>query len=60
VADPPGTPFATAPVPAAAAPAQPDEFYLDELERLAGLRDWGIISDDDFDIPWLLLFYKDL
>jgi hypothetical protein len=37
-----------APVAAAPAPA-PQESYLDELERLADLRDRGIISDDDFE-----------
>jgi hypothetical protein len=35
--------------PAPAAAATPQESYLDELERLAGLRDRGIISDDDFE-----------
>ncbi|MFZ5915981.1 MAG: SHOCT domain-containing protein [Chloroflexota bacterium] len=30
-------------------PAQPQASYLDELERLAGLRDRGVISDDDFE-----------
>jgi len=37
----------TAPSPTA--PAEPEESYLDELERLADLRDRGIISDDDFE-----------
>jgi hypothetical protein len=32
-----------------AAPAAADESYLDELERLADLRDRGIISDEDFE-----------
>ena len=32
-----------------AAPAAPEESYLDELERLAGLRDQGIITDEDFE-----------
>ena len=48
-ANPPGTTLETAPAPAAAAPAEPEDSYLDELERLAGLRDRGIISDDDFE-----------
>jgi hypothetical protein len=39
----PADPMAEAP------PAAPQESYLDELERLAGLRDQGIISDDDFE-----------
>ena len=42
-----------APAPAApvaeAAVAAPQESYLDELERLAELRDRGIISDEDFE-----------
>jgi hypothetical protein len=29
--------------------AEPEASYLDELERLAGLRDRGIISDEDFE-----------
>ena len=33
--------------PAAAAPAE--ESYLDELERLANLRDQGVISDEEFE-----------
>ena len=39
---------ADSPPPAAAAPAS-DESYLDELERLADLRDRGIISAEDFE-----------
>jgi hypothetical protein len=39
----PATPAAAAEV------AAPQESYLDELERLADLRDRGIISDDDFE-----------
>jgi hypothetical protein len=35
---------AAAPAPTEAAPS-----YLDELERLAGLRDQGIISEEDFE-----------
>ena len=35
--------------PVAAAAAAPQESYLDELERLAELRDKGIISDEDFE-----------
>ena len=34
----------TAPV----APGEPESSYLDELERLAALRDQGVISDDEF------------
>jgi len=48
-ANPPGTTLETAPAPMAAAPAEPEATYLDELERLADLRDRGIISDDDFE-----------
>jgi ribosomal protein L12E/L44/L45/RPP1/RPP2 len=33
----------------APAPAAPQESYLDELERLADLRDRGIISEEDFE-----------
>ncbi len=29
--------------------AEPESSYLDELERLADLRDRGIISDEDFE-----------
>jgi hypothetical protein len=36
-----------APAAAAPAPAQPD--YVDELERLAQLRDQGVITAEDFD-----------
>ena len=36
----------TAPPPAAQAP--PEESYLDELERLAALRDQGIITEEEF------------
>jgi hypothetical protein len=32
-----------------AAPAAQEPSYLDELERLAKLRDQGIISDEDFE-----------
>ena len=44
-------PTPEAPPPAAAAPvtAEPEPSYLDELERLADLRDRGIISEDDFE-----------
>jgi hypothetical protein len=52
-AAPPGTTLETAPAPAPApapaAPVEPEASYLDELERLADLRDRGIISDDDFE-----------
>jgi hypothetical protein len=46
------TPAAAAPPSApqpAAAPVEPEPSYLDELERLADLRDRGIISDEDFE-----------
>jgi hypothetical protein len=33
----------------ASIPTGPGESYLEELEKLAGLRDRGIISDDEFD-----------
>jgi hypothetical protein len=52
---PPGATLDTAPAPAAVAPAAPEESYLDELERLADLRDRGIISDDDFEAKKRLL-----
>ena len=32
----------------AAAPAAPEVSYLDELEKLAALRDQGVISEEDF------------
>jgi hypothetical protein len=39
-----------APPGAPSAPAAPEEpSYLEELEKLAGLRDQGIISDEDFE-----------
>jgi hypothetical protein len=44
--------LADAPQPAAAEAAgvgEPEPSYLDELERLADLRDRGIISEDDFE-----------
>jgi hypothetical protein len=44
-AQPAGAPVPVAP-PAA---AEPEESYLDELERLAGLRDQGIITDAEFE-----------
>jgi hypothetical protein len=31
------------------APPEPEPSYLDELERLAGLRDRGVISEDEFE-----------
>jgi hypothetical protein len=31
------------------APAEPEPSYLDELERLAGLRDQGIITEEEFE-----------
>ena len=44
-------PAAPAPAAPAAQPpaAEPEPSYLDELERLAGLRDKGIISDEEFE-----------
>jgi ribosomal protein L12E/L44/L45/RPP1/RPP2 len=43
-------PAAAAPASTApAVPAEPKPSYLDELERLAGLRDRGIISEEDFE-----------
>lgn len=46
-----GGPAAAAPSPSTppAAPVEPQPSYLDELERLAGLRDQGIISEEDFE-----------
>ena len=43
-----GAPTPQAPAPAASAPAG-GEGYLDELERLADLRDRGIITPEDFE-----------
>ncbi len=40
---------AAAAQPIAAAQPAVEESYLDELERLADLRDRGIISDEDFE-----------
>ena len=37
------------PVQPTPAPAAPQESYLDELEKLADLRDRGIISEEDFE-----------
>ncbi len=37
------------PAPAPPAPAESEPSYLDELERLADLRDRGIISEEDFE-----------
>jgi hypothetical protein len=45
----PAAPVAPATAETAAVAAAPQESYLDELERLADLRDRGIISDDDFE-----------
>jgi hypothetical protein len=33
---------------AAGAPAEPEPSYIDELERLAALRDQGVITDEEF------------
>jgi hypothetical protein len=38
----------TAQTTAAAAPAQPEPSYIDELERLAALRDQGFITEEEF------------
>jgi hypothetical protein len=43
----PAPPVQAAPSPAP--PVEPESSYLDELERLASLRDRGIISDEDFE-----------
>jgi hypothetical protein len=45
---PADAPAAAAPA-AQPAPAEPEPSYLDELERLAGLRDKGIVSDEEFE-----------
>jgi hypothetical protein len=45
---PPATPAPQPAAPAQAATA-PEESYLDELERLADLRDRGIITSEDFE-----------
>jgi hypothetical protein len=45
----PAAPVAPAAAEMPAVAAAPQESYLDELERLADLRDRGIISDDDFE-----------
>ena len=42
---PPPPPAAPAPAPAPA----PEESYIDELEKLADLRDRGVISPEDFE-----------
>ncbi len=42
-------PAAAAPVPQPAASPAPNESYLDELEKLADLRDRGVISAEDFE-----------
>jgi hypothetical protein len=42
-------PPAAAAAAVAPAPEEPEPDYLDELERLADLRDRGIISDEDFE-----------
>jgi ribosomal protein L12E/L44/L45/RPP1/RPP2 len=43
-------PAAPTPAPSAAPPpVEPEPSYLDELERLAALRDKGIISDAEFE-----------
>jgi hypothetical protein len=47
-AAPAAPPVQAAPAPAVAQPAEQPS-YLDELERLADLRDRGIISDEDFE-----------
>jgi hypothetical protein len=45
----PAAPQPAAPAPPPAAPAGGGENYLDELERLADLRDRGIITREDFE-----------
>jgi hypothetical protein len=45
----PAAPVAPTAAEMPAVAAAPQESYLDELERLADLRDRGIISDDDFE-----------
>jgi ribosomal protein L12E/L44/L45/RPP1/RPP2 len=45
----PAAPGTAVPAAQPAAPAEPEPSYLDELERLADLRDRGIISDEDFE-----------
>jgi hypothetical protein len=47
-ADAPAAPAAPA-APTAPASAAPQASYLDELERLAGLRDAGVITEEDFE-----------
>ena len=37
------------PATQADSPAEPQESYLDELERLASLRDQGIITEEEFE-----------
>lgn len=37
------------PAPQATSPGKAEESYLDELERLASLRDQGIITQEEFD-----------
>jgi hypothetical protein len=46
-APPPGAPSAAAPAGQAPA-ATPQQSYLQELERLADLRDRGILTDEEF------------
>jgi hypothetical protein len=36
------------PQPGVSAPAEEEPSYLDELERLAGLRDKGILTEEEF------------
>jgi L-fucose isomerase-like protein len=48
-AEPAGVAAPVQPVQPTPAPAAPQESYLDELERLADLRDRGIISEEDFE-----------
>jgi hypothetical protein len=49
MATPQGGTLETAPVPGVVTVSEPEPSYLDELERLADLRDRGIISEDDFE-----------
>jgi hypothetical protein len=45
----PSAPAQAAPAPVAGQAAEAAPSYLDELEKLADLRDRGIISDEDFE-----------
>jgi hypothetical protein len=49
IADEGSAPSTTASSASPAAAASAEESYLDELERLANLRDQGVISDEEFE-----------